>query len=108
MTSPRSFLPLLAATAALAVPASASADVGVVSTVQFDGSGVLVWTGNDQQNFMSAYVQDDGTLLLSDNGDGQIQPLDGHCQAASMSYSLICDMPTAFKVSMGGARDLWY
>jgi hypothetical protein len=108
MTSPRSLLPLVAATAALALPAVASADAGVVSTVAFDGSGALVWTGGDQQNFMSAYVQEDGTLRLSDNGDGQIQPLDGHCQAADISYSLICEMPTAIRASMGGARDLWY
>src|SRR5689334_20162375 len=107
MPSPRSILPLLAAAAAVALPATAEADGAPVSSVAFDSSGALVWTGSDAQNFMSAYDNGDGTIVLADAGSGSITTTDAHCHAGPMSYQATCDAPTAIKVTMGGARDLW-
>src|SRR4051812_11431958 len=100
MTSPRSLLPVVAAAAARGLPAAAHADGPAVSSVAFDGSGALVWTGSDAQNFMSAYDQGDGTITLNDAGDGSIAPADAHCRPGPMSYQVTCDRPTAIKVTM--------
>src|SRR4051794_7222407 len=108
LRSPHAVGPLAAVVLALAFTGTAAADGPPVSSVSFDASGAMVWTGSDAQNFMSVYDMGDGTVQLSDAGDGSITPLDDHCHAGGMSYNLICDTPTAIRVDMKGARDLWY